>query len=286
MEIDMEIVVISGLSGGGKSSAAAILEDLNYYCVDNMPAALIPRFAEICMAAGEEYNRSALVIDARGQHSFDGLFRSLDELESYGCRCRILYVEADPATIINRYKETRRRHPLDPEGRNIGEAVEREMELLKPVRDRADHIIDTTGLTLGMLQRKIIKEFLESESKTLHITVESFGFKNGIPMDADLVFDVRFLPNPYYINELRYLRGYDKAVSDYVLGSDNTRKFMVYLEQLIDYLIPNYVEEGKYTLVICIGCTGGHHRSVAIAEALKDHLTAQGHDAECYHRDA
>ncbi|MBQ6539770.1 MAG: RNase adapter RapZ [Oscillospiraceae bacterium] len=281
----MEVVIISGLSGGGKSSAAAILEDLNYYCVDNMPAALIPRFAEICIAAGEDYNRTALVIDARGQHSFEKLFNALDDLEELGCAYRILYVEAEPETIIKRYKETRRRHPLDPEGRNIGEAVAREIELLKPVRDRADFIIDTTGLTLGMLQHSIVKDFLDGDNKSIHITVESFGYKHGIPMDADLVFDVRFLPNPYYIPELRHLRGYDKPVADYVLENPNTQKFLGYLEPLIDYLIPNFIEEGKHSIVICIGCTGGHHRSVTIAEELKNHLTASGCDAECYHRD-
>lgn len=282
----MEVIVISGLSGAGKSCAAAIMEDLNYYCVDNMPATLIPRFAEICMAAGEDFKRSALVIDTRGQHNFDKLFSSLEELEKLGCKHRILFVEADPATIIKRYKETRRRHPLDPDNRNIADAVARETLLLEPVRSRADLIVNTTGLTLGMLQRILSKEFVDSNEKSLHVTVESFGFKHGIPIDADLVFDVRFLPNPYYVNELRHLRGYDKAVSDYVMNSPNTQQFLSYLKPLIDYLIPNYTEEGKYSLVICIGCTGGHHRSVAIAEELCAHLKANGHSAECYHRDA
>lgn len=282
----MEVIVISGLSGAGKSCTAAILEDLNYYCVDNMPTPLIPRFAEVCMAAGDEFNRSALVIDARGQHSFDKLFNSLDELEKLGCNYKILFVEADPATIIKRYKETRRRHPLDPDNKNIANAVARETLLLEPVRKRADRIIDTTNLTLGMLQRTLSNEFAGSINKSLHITVESFGFKHGIPIDADLVFDVRFLPNPYYVNELRHMRGYDKPVADYVLDSPNTQQFLGYLEPLIDYLIPNYTEEGKYSLVICIGCTGGHHRSVAIAEALCSHLKNSGHKAECYHRDA
>lgn len=281
----MEVVVISGLSGAGKSSAAAILEDLNYYCVDNMPATLIPRFAEICMAAGEEFNRTALVIDTRGQHSFEKLFKSLDELITLGCNCKILFMEADPNTIIKRYKETRRRHPLDPENRSIRDAVEREIKLLEPVKSRASCIIDSTNLTLGMLQRKLYNEFLGGNNKSFHITVESFGFKHGIPIDADLVFDVRFLPNPYYVNELRHLRGYDKPVADYVLSNDNTQKFLNHLEPLVDYLIPNFVEEGKYSLIICIGCTGGHHRSVAIAEALCKHLVSIGHDAECYHRD-
>lgn len=281
----MEVVVISGLSGAGKSCAAAILEDLNYYCVDNMPAALIPRFAEICMASGEEFSRAALVTDTRGQHNFDKLFKALDELEKLGCHYRTLFVEADPATIVKRYKETRRRHPLDPDNRNISDAVARETLLLEPVRKRADFIINTTGLTLGMLQRVLSKEFVGC-NRAMHITVESFGFKHGIPIDADLVFDVRFLPNPYYVAELRNLRGYDRPVADYVLNSSNTQQFLNYLEPLIDYLIPNYTEEGKYSLVICIGCTGGHHRSVAIAEKLCSHLTTLGHNAECYHRDA
>lgn len=282
----MEVTIISGLSGAGKSHTAAILEDFNYYCVDNMPATLIPRFTEICMAAGEEFTRPALVIDTRGQHNFDKLFLALDELSTMGCNYRILFVEADTETIVKRYKETRRRHPLDPDNRNIQDAVKREKELLAPVRSRADFIVNTTGLTLGMLQRVLSKEFLNNSTKKLHITIESFGFKHGIPIDADLVFDVRFLPNPYYVPELRHLRGYDKAVSDYVLDSPNTQQFLGYLEPLIEYLIPNYTEEGKYSLTVCIGCTGGHHRSVAIAEELCRHLTELGHDAECYHRDA
>ncbi|MBE6948848.1 MAG: RNase adapter RapZ [Ruminococcaceae bacterium] len=282
----MEVVVISGLSGAGKSCAAAIMEDLNYYCVDNMPTSLIPRFAEICMAAGEEFNRSALVVDTRGQHNFDKLFSSLDELEKLGCKYKILFIEADSDTIVKRYKETRRRHPLDPGNRSISDAVARESLLLEPVRKRADRIIDTTKLTLGMLQRILSNEFAGTANKSLQITVESFGFKHGIPIDADLVFDVRFLPNPYYVNELRHMRGYNKPVSDYVLNSPNTQQFLGHLKSLIEYLIPNYTEEGKYSLVICIGCTGGHHRSVAIAEELCSHLTALGHKAECYHRDA
>ena len=282
----MEVVIISGLSGGGKSSAAAILEDLNFYCVDNMPAALIPRFAEICMAAGEDYSRSALVIDTRGQHSFEKLFEALDELKTIGCQYKILYVEADKETIVKRYKETRRRHPLDGEFKTIEEAVEQEAALLAPVRERADVIINTTGMTLGALNRTLSNKFLtSSNNEPMRITVESFGFKHGIPIDADLVFDVRFLPNPYYVSELRHLRGFDKAVSDYVLGDTNTKMFLSYLYPLIGYLIPNYVEEGKYSLVIGIGCTGGHHRSVAIAEALCGYLKSKGHDAQTYHRD-
>jgi UPF0042 nucleotide-binding protein len=282
----MEMVIISGLSGGGKSSAAAILEDLNFYCVDNMPAALIPRFAEICMAAGEDYNRSALVIDTRGQHTFDKLFAALDELKTMGCQYKILYIEADKETIVKRYKETRRRHPLDDDCKSIEDAVEHEIEILKPVRDRADYIINTTGYTLGALNRAVSSLFrTDSHSDPMRITVESFGYKHGVPIDADLMFDVRFLPNPYYVSELRHLRGYDKPVADYVLNDDNTQKFLAKLLPLIDYLIPNYIEEGKYSLVIGIGCTGGHHRSVAIAEALCAHLKETGHDAETYHRD-
>lgn len=269
----MEFLVISGLSGAGKSRVADILEDMDYYCVDNMPVALLPKFAELCIATRGRYERVALVTDAREKESLEELFTALDDLWEKGVEYRILYMEADKQTIIKRYKETRRPHPLMAEGGTIEEAIEREARLLTPMRERADYIINTAGLTTAMLQSRIGDLFLGREAKNaMAVTVTAFGYKYGLPMDADLVFDVRFLPNPFYVEKLRDMSGLQKPVSDFVFGYDDTRCFMEHLKELIDFLLPLYIEEGKYLLNIAIGCTGGRHRSVAVAKALSDHL--------------
>ena len=282
----MEILIISGLSGGGKSRAAAVLEDLDFYCVDNMPVALMPRFAEFCLAMRGRYERVALVTDVRGQQSFEDLFSALEELKNMGCDYKILYVEAKVETIVKRYKETRRRHPLDPDGGHLKDAVCKELELLSAVRDKADYIIDTSMLTLGQLQRKLYKMFFgDMNEQSLNVNVMSFGFKYGIPIEADLVFDVRFLPNPYYIGELKDLTGLDEPVQDYIFQHEQSVVFLDKLEEMMAYLLPNYAEEGKPSLTVCIGCTGGHHRSVAIAAALADFIRDQGYLTECTHRD-
>ena len=280
----MEMLIISGLSGAGKSRVAAALEDLDFYCVDNMPAPLMPLFAELCAATRGRYERVALVSDIRSRDGFDQLFSALDELSNRGFDYKILYVDATVETVVKRYKETRRRHPLDDAG-GLESAVRREIQMLEPVRRRADYIIDTTGLTLGRLQRTLFHLFGTGKEQKLHVTVMSFGFKYGIPIEADLVFDVRFLPNPFYVPELRERDGTDPDVRDYVFNSDVTRQFLVRLEEMIDFLMPNYEEEGKMTLTVCVGCTGGHHRSVAVAEALASYLTGMGHDVDCVHRD-
>jgi len=282
----MDFLIITGLSGAGKSRAADVLEDLDYYCVDNLPVALMPKFAELCIATGGRYEKVALVTDVRAKNGFDELLKTLDQLKDMNCACRILYMDADVPTIVKRYKETRRPHPLARRGGSIEEAVYQEMDLLAPIRERADFIVNSSTLTLGQLQSKLFELIAPAGAKRqLEVTVEAFGFKHGIPLDADLVFDVRFLPNPYYLEELRPLTGLDRPVAQYVFDSNDARSFMAKVEDLLDFLLPLYVEEGKLNLLIAVGCTGGRHRSVAIAAALTDYLKAKGISAENVNRD-
>lgn len=282
----MEFLIISGLSGAGKSRTADILEDLDYYCVDNMPIALITKFAQLCLAAGEQYEKVALVTDIRERANFDELFKVLDGLWDLGCDYRILFVEANPVNIVKRYKETRRRHPLAIPGVSIEDAITSEIKLLAPVRERADYIINTTDLTIGMLQSEIYRLFVSEDSKRkLVVNVMSFGYKYGIPIESDLVFDVRFLPNPFYVSELRELSGLDEPVSQFVFQNEITREFIIRLKDMIKFLLPLYVEEGKMSLSISIGCTGGHHRSVAIAKALSEYIEGLGYAAQNINRD-
>ena len=254
----MEFIIISGLSGAGKSKVASFLEDIGFYVVDNMPAPLMPKFAELCMAGPGRYDRVALVTDIRGGQTFDGLFDALHELHRMGCAYKILFVEASVETIIKRYKETRRMHPLSSTSRSLDEAV----------RGEVLRLFGDGGSTPAM-----------------SVSVISFGFKYGIPIEADLVFDVRFLPNPYYIAELRHQTGLDEGVYSFVFGYQQTKDFMAHLESLIGFLLPQYVEEGKAALVIGIGCTGGQHRSVAITKALADFIKQKGYQATENHRD-
>ena len=282
----MDILIISGLSGAGKSRVAAALEDLDFYCVDNMPVTLSPKFAELCVATRGRYERVALVTDVRSRESFDELFESLDELTALGLEYKILYVDATLETIVKRYKETRRRHPLTGEGLSLVEAVQREMRMLEPVRSRANYVIDTTGLTLGRLQRNLIRIFGGGADNKIKVTVMSFGYKYGIPIEADIVFDVRFLPNPFYVPELQNKTGQSKDVVDYVFKNGQAEEFLRRFEGLLEYLLPNYEEEGKLSLTVCIGCTGGRHRSVAISEAIAKLFSEKGYSTECIHRDA
>lgn len=282
----MDFLIITGLSGAGKSRAADVLEDLDYYCVDNLPVALMPKFAELCIATGGRYEKVALVTDVRAKNGFDELLKTLDQLKDMNCACRILYMDADVPTIVKRYKETRRPHPLAKRGGSIEEAVYQEMDLLAPIRERADFIVNSSTLTLGQLQSRLFELIAPAGAKRqLEVTVEAFGFKHGIPLDADLVFDVRFLPNPYYLEELRPLTGLDRPVAQYVFDSNDARSFMAKVEDLLDFLLPLYVEEGKLSLLVAVGCTGGRHRSVAIAAALTDYLKAKGISAENVNRD-
>ena len=283
----MEFLIITGLSGAGKSRAADVLEDLDYYCVDNMPVALMPRFAELCIATGGRYEKVALVTDVREKDGFWELLNIIDQLGAMDCNCRILYMDADIRTLIRRYKESRRPHPLAGSGGSGMEAaIEKEIELLAPIKERADYIVDTSSLTLGKLQNKLYDMLAGGGKKRgLNVTVMSFGYKYGLPMDADIVLDARFLPNPYYVEELRELSGLDRAVRDFVFSYAQTREFMDKIEQLLEFLIPLYVEEGKLALTVAVGCTGGRHRSVALAAALNEHLTAQGVNAVNINRD-
>lgn len=282
----MEIVIISGLSGAGKSRVAAVLEDMDYYCVDNMPVSMIPKFAELCLATQGRYERVALVTDVRALENIDELVNALGEMREIGCDPRILFIEAELGTIVRRYKETRRRHPLETASRSLEETVKTEMVMLAPIRKLAVEIIDTTGLTLNKLQRTLFKKFMDGQgSKPLSITIKSFGFKNGLPIEADLLFDVRFLPNPYYVSELQEQTGLDDPVKDYVFSHDASNVFFTKLCDMFDFLLPHYIEEGKRYLIICIGCTGGKHRAPAFAEGLAEYLGDQGYPVQTTHRD-
>lgn len=282
----MEILIISGLSGGGKSKTASFLEDMGFYIVDNMPAAMILKFAEFCAAGSSRYQRVALVYDVRTASSFTELFDVLDTLKTMDGQCRMLFLEASPETIIKRYKETRRRHPLSDGTMSLEAAVEKERELLAPVRERADFVIDTSKTSTAQLRMELLRIFEGKDEKGgLSVTVASFGFKYGLPLEADLVFDVRFMPNPFYIDELRHQMGLDDAVRDYVFSFPQTGSFMKRLEDLLALTLPLYAEEGKTGLFIGVGCTGGHHRSVAVAHALTEFIRTQGYSVQETHRD-
>lgn len=282
----MEFLIITGMSGAGKSRAADVLEDLDYYCVDNMPVALIPRFAELCMDTRGRYEKVALVTDVREKDGIPSLLKIKEELAHMECQVRILYMDADTRTLVRRYKESRRPHPLMTRGITLEQAVQKEEELLRDVKAQADFVVDSSRLTLGMLQNHLFALFAAGGKKRdINVTVMSFGFKHGIPMEADLVFDARFLPNPYYVEELRPLSGLDRPVGEFVFRCQQTRTFMEKIQDLIDFLLPLYIEEGKVGLTIAIGCTGGRHRSVAIASALNDYFVAKGISSENINRD-
>ena len=282
----MEILIISGLSGGGKSKAASFLEDIGFYIVDNMPAAMILKFAEFCAVGSGRYDRVALVYDVRTASSFTELFDVLDKLKAMDGVCRMLFLEASPEVIIQRYKETRRRHPLRDGVDSLQEAVRRERELMQPVRERADFVIDTSHLSTAQLRSELLGIFGEAGEKGgMVVSVTSFGFKHGLPLEADLVFDVRFMPNPFYIEELRPQTGLDKAVGDYVFSFQQTRDYLKRLEDLLAFSLPLYAEEGKTSLAIAVGCTGGRHRSVAMTHALAEFIRQQGYQTAENHRD-
>jgi RNase adapter protein RapZ len=281
-----DLVIVSGLSGAGKSSAMQVFEDAGYFCVDNLPAEMIRSLAELFMHEGSKVERACVVSDLRGGEYFVGLASVLDELDGAGLEHRVVYLGADEQTLLNRYKETRRRHPLAPEG-SVVDGIRAEQALLAPIRDRADVFIDTTGLSASMLRRKVADELLEPAAPgKLAVTFASFGHKHGPPRDADLAFDVRFLPNPHYEADLRPLTGFDQRIVDYVARDGRLEEFYARVLPLLDYLLPQYVTEGKAHLVIAIGCTGGRHRSVAIAEHLAAHYGANGrYFVEATHRD-
>ena len=283
----MEFVIISGLSGAGKSKAASFMEDMDYFCVDNLPAPLIPKFAELGMAGSGEYDRVALVSDVRAGTNFDGLFCALNALEQMKCSYRILFMEASDETIIKRYKETRRAHPLAEDADSLEGAIALERRMLAPLRDKADKVVDTTNLSTAKLKGVLRQMFRRggADQGQMEVRVTSFGFKHGLPMEADLVFDARFLPNPFYVTELRALTGLDGGVREYVFQNGQAEEFLNRLWELVGWLLPRYEEEGKTSLVIAVGCTGGHHRSVAIAHALGERIRARGWPVAESHRD-
>lgn len=282
----MQFIVVSGLSGAGKSKVATNLEDLGFYCVDNMPAEMIPQFAQLCLATKGRYEKVALVTDVRASLSFDVLFQSLDTLDRQNLRYSILFVEATTEVLIKRFKETRRLHPLMRDGTPMLEALERERELLTPVRNRANVIIDTSALSTGRLRGLLIDMVGGGmHERAMTVSVVSFGFKHGLPIEADLVFDVRFLPNPYYIPELKNKTGLDDEVRNFVFQYQQTKDFIDKLEDLMNFTLPQYMEEGKTDLVIAIGCTGGKHRSVAVARELSEFIAKRGYNTVLSHRD-
>ena len=282
----MKFLIISGMSGAGKTRAADVLEDMNYYCVDNLPATLLPKLAEFCMGMGGRYEKVALVTDIRDKEGVDAIFDALDKLWGLGCDYEILYVEADVPTIVKRYKESRRPHPLQAEAGSLEAAVQLESERLERLRMNADYVLNTSRLTLGMLQKEICKRFGgETGPQALAVTVMSFGFKYGIPIEADIVLDARFLPNPYYDETLRGKTGLDREVRDYVFQNGAAEELLRHLKPLVEFLLPQYAVEGKRSLTIAVGCTGGHHRSVAVARALAELIHGLGHRATELHRD-
>ena len=282
----MRFVIVTGLSGAGKTQAIRSLEDLGYFCVDNLPPTLIPKFAEACYQTDGKINKIAIVIDIRGGMFFDDLFESLMYLEEKSYKYEILFLDASDEVLIKRYKESRRKHPLAPDGRIIN-GIMLEKSRLKEVKDRADNIINTSNFSSRELREEINKIYGEEgqiESQLI-ISVVSFGFKYGIPLDSDLVFDVRFLPNPFYIPALKSYSGNDQPIKDYVLGFPETIGFIEKLSDMLEFLIPNYLREGKRQLIVSIGCTGGRHRSVTISNEIYERLREVGHKVNIEHRD-
>ena len=285
MKQEIRIVIITGLSGAGKSQAVRCLEDLGYYCVDNLPPSLLPKFIELCLQSDGKIPRIALVIDIRGGRFFDSLFESLDSLNQQGIYYEILFLEAADEILVRRFKESRRRHPLSPLGRVL-EGIAQERQRLEELRGRANKIIDTSNLSVHELKEQITELFgSRSAGSQITLSVTSFGYKYGILMDADLVMDVRFLPNPYYVEGLRELTGTDERVKKFVLGHEVTRSFITQFIQLLKFLLPHYIAEGKTHLGIAIGCTGGQHRSVVIAIEIGEALGEMGYPVLVKHRD-
>lgn len=283
----MQLVIVTGMSGAGKSRAIDTLEDIGFFCVDNMTPQLIPTFVKILNDSTEVHEKVAFVADIRLGDSFNQLFKALDELRVMECSYKILFIDADNDVILRRYQETRRKHPLSND-ENPGELLDiivREREMLKKARSISDYVIDTSLITTSQLKERIAQLFLEDVANTLKINVVSFGFKYGIPKDSDLVFDVRCLPNPFYIPELKEHTGLEAPVRDYVMKFDQSRGLVPKLLDLINYLVPLYRSEGKSQLTISIGCTGGKHRSVVFAELVYKDIKDKGYNASVYHRD-
>lgn len=286
MKRQMRFVIVTGMSGGGKSIALKMLEDAGYYCVDNLPVSLIDKFVELISMPGQVLERIALGLDVRSDQSFQGVTEVLERLHREGYGFEILFMDASDEVLMKRYKETRRVHPLSPEGR-VEDGIRRERTVLNEIRGKADFVIDTSHLLTRELKEELDHIFVENEEyNNLMVTVMSFGFKNGIPQDADLVFDVRFLPNPYYVEGLKRKTGNDEDVQRYVLQGEESGAFLDKLQDLLNFLLPNYVKEGRNRLVVAIGCTGGHHRSVTVANEIYRRFKDQGnYGMKIFHRD-
>jgi len=285
MKKDIGFTIITGLSGAGKSQAMRSFEDLGFFCVDNLPPLLIPKFAELAAQSDGKVENIALVIDIRGGKFFQDVFAALETLEEMGIKYRVIFLDASDEVLVRRFKETRRRHPLAREGR-IVEAIRQERKILDRLKEKAQKIIDTSNSTSQELKQEIKSLFAQDDEwDKLVVTVMSFGFKYGIPVDADLVFDVRFLPNPYYIEGLRDFSGNEKVIDDYILSWDVTKEFLEKLFSLVCFLLPHYVNEGKTSLTVAIGCTGGRHRSVVVSNKLAAFIKEKGYSAILKHRD-
>ena len=281
----MKYVILTGMSGAGKSTVLKFFEDIGYFCVDNLPPSLIPKFIELCDKPGSEIEKVAIGIDIRGGKLFDDFFTYLLEIKNEKHLFEILFLDCSDEVLLKRYKETRRRHPL-AKGERIITGIIRERELLSDIRRKSDYIIDTSHILARQLKQKINDIFIENkEFDSLMINILSFGFKYGIPSDADLVFDVRFLPNPFYIEELKTLTGNDVSVHDYVMKFEESNIFLNKLLDMVNFLIPNYIKEGKNQLVIAVGCTGGKHRSVTLANELYNNLNKLQYSTIITHRD-
>lgn len=282
----MRFIIVTGLSGAGKSEATNTLEDMGYFCVDNLPPKLIKKFAEVCKQSQGSIDKVALVMDIRGGIFFDDLFESLSELSREQFQYEILFLDTSDEVLVKRFKEKRRSHPLAPGGRVIT-GIELERQKLRDVKDKADVIIDTSKYAIKDLREEMARKFGDKEmpEKQMAITILSFGFKYGIPVDSDLVFDVRFIPNPFYIPELKPFSGNDEPVKNYVMDQIETQTFLEKANDMFEFLIPNYQKEGKRQLIISIGCTGGRHRSVAIANSIYETLHSNNHDVYVEHRD-
>lgn len=283
----MEFIIITGLSGAGKSNALHALEDIGYYCVDNIPPLLLSTLYTLCETSNDNrMQKVAVVVDIRGGEVFDNLFDQLKTFDEEGKRYKILFLDAKSDILLIRYKETRRKHPLaDSSSVSTEDAVKLERELLKPVKAHADFVIDTSYMAIKQLKERVTTLFAENAGDSLIVTCMSFGFKYGIPLEADLLFDVRCLPNPFYVKELKHLTGLDEAVREYVLKFDETQQYIERLLSLLDYSVPLYRAEGKSELVIAVGCTGGKHRSVTLARLLNSHFIENGQKSTIHHRD-
>lgn len=272
----MKFVIVTGMSGAGKGTAMKMLEDAGYYCVDNLPLLLVPKFAELILTPNSEITKVALGLDIRLDKTSEEIEQMLTEIEKQGVTYEILFLDASDEVLIKRYKETRRLHPADKKG-TVQAGIQRERAMMSGLKDKADYVIDTTSLLTRELKEELDRIFVKQEEyNSLMVSIVSFGFKHGIPLEADLMFDVRFLPNPFYIDSMKHQTGNDKEVSDYVMSFAEAGQFLDKLDDMIQFLIPNYIKEGKYRLVIGIGCTGGKHRSVTLANALYERLKDRG----------